>query len=619
MGGFQYDGDSAYIKGGTDDTSIGNTTDRLKVVIPDTVAVTQSTSPWVVSGTVAATQSGSWSVTVSGTVAVTQSTSPWVVSGTVAATQSGTWTVQQGSAPWSVSQSGTWTTGRTWTLASGTDSVAAVQSGTWTTARSWTLSSGTDSIAAVQSGTWTMQPGNTANTTPWLVTDSSDGTVSPGTAAAKSSLGGMVYNTSAPTPTNGQQLALQSDASGNLKVNPGTVTITGTVAATQSGTWSTGRTWTLSSGTDSVSTARSWTLSSGTDSVAVTQSTSPWVVTGSGTAGSAAAGVVTIQGIASMTAVKVDGSAVTQPISAASLPLPTGAATSALQTTGNTTLSTISGQLPATLGAKTTANSLAVNIASDQTVPVSAASLPLPTGAATSANQSTEITSLQLIDDLPHADDASLGKGVPMMGQLDDVSTNTVTENHVAPVRITAKKALHVNLRDVSGSESGTSGNPVRVDPTGTTTQPVNVSSITLSAGQVPTFSNKLAVDITTTPVNITSSSTYNTIYTYSGTGLLVGFSSEFNNVSIVVKLTIDSNIVFDGFDISTLNGFLFTANTVDRRQNGQGITSLSAALDFSMRQPIRFTSSVVISARLTSGAVTRTFNQGVVYIQKDT
>jgi hypothetical protein len=61
----------------------------------------------------------------------------------------------------------------------------------------------------------------------------------------------------------------------------------------------------------------------------------------------------------------------TQPVSAASLPLPTGASTSALQTTGNTTLSTISGQLPTTLGAKTTTNSIAVNIASDQTVPVS--------------------------------------------------------------------------------------------------------------------------------------------------------------------------------------------------------------------------------------------------------
>lgn len=79
---------------------------------------------------VAAAQSGTWTtgrtwsldsstdnVDVSNfpsTYAVTQSTSPWVVSGTVAATQSGAWS-----------------TGRTWSLSSGSDSVAAVQSGTW--------------------------------------------------------------------------------------------------------------------------------------------------------------------------------------------------------------------------------------------------------------------------------------------------------------------------------------------------------------------------------------------------------------------------------------------------------------------------------------------------------
>lgn len=52
------------------------------------------------------------------------------------------------------------------------------------------------------------------------------------------------------------------------------------------------------------------------------------------------------------------------------VPLPTGAATSALQTTGNTSLTTISGQLPTSLGAKMTANSMAVNMASDQVVNV---------------------------------------------------------------------------------------------------------------------------------------------------------------------------------------------------------------------------------------------------------
>lgn len=46
-------------------------------------------------------------------------------------------------------------------------------------------------------------------------------------------------------------------------------------------------------------------------------------------------------------ALKVDGSAVTQPVSAASLPLPTGASTSANQTTGNNSLSSIDGKIVA--------------------------------------------------------------------------------------------------------------------------------------------------------------------------------------------------------------------------------------------------------------------------------
>lgn len=94
---------------------------------------------------------------------------------------------------------------------------------------------------------------------------------------------------------------------------------------------------------------------------------------------------------------RVDGSGVTQPISAASLPLPAGASTAALQTSGNATLTAITGQLPTTLGQKTSANSLAVVIASDNTVAISAASLPLPTGAATSALQTSGNSTLTSI------------------------------------------------------------------------------------------------------------------------------------------------------------------------------------------------------------------------------
>lgn len=99
-----------------------------------------------------------------------------------------------------------------------------------------------------------------------------------------------------------------------------------------------------------------------------------------GTAGAASADVVTIQGIASGTVV---------PISIpGTVPLPTGAST-------EVTLAAQSAKLPATLGQKTMANGLAVSIASDQSViPVSNSSLPLPTGASTEATLAAQSAKL---------------------------------------------------------------------------------------------------------------------------------------------------------------------------------------------------------------------------------
>lgn len=61
----------------------------------------------------------------------------------------------------------------------------------------------------------------------------------------------------------------------------------------------------------------------------------------------------------------------TQPISAVSLPLPTGAATESTQ-------SAMSAKLPAVLGARTIAQSMGVNIASDQIVPISGTVSAIP-------------------------------------------------------------------------------------------------------------------------------------------------------------------------------------------------------------------------------------------------
>jgi hypothetical protein len=86
-----------------------------------------------------------------------------------------------------------------------------------------------------------------------------------------------------------------------------------------------------------------WTVNLGSLNGAATAAKQPSL----GTAGAASTDVLTVQGISSMTPLKVDGSAVTQPISGSltnisgTISLPTGASTSANQATANTSLGTI--------------------------------------------------------------------------------------------------------------------------------------------------------------------------------------------------------------------------------------------------------------------------------------
>lgn len=59
----------------------------------------------------------------------------------------------------------------------------------------------------------------TQSTSPWVTKDLADGSVTGGTAGTFSLLSGAIFNTVAPTLTNGQQASLQLDAAGNLDVN----------------------------------------------------------------------------------------------------------------------------------------------------------------------------------------------------------------------------------------------------------------------------------------------------------------------------------------------------------------------------------------------------------------
>lgn len=135
---------------------------------------------------------------------------------------------------------------------------------------------------------------------------------------------------------------------------------------------------------------------------------------------------------------------------------------------------------------------------------VSVTSSALPTGASTAANQTTLIASIQILDDVPTAPNAVIVKGSPVMGQLDDTSTVVATEDNASVVRITAQRAMHANLRNTAGTEIGTSGTPVRTDPTGTTNQPVTdifttsgqyrAQSVTTSAAEALGAASILAV-----------------------------------------------------------------------------------------------------------------------------
>lgn len=101
----------------------------------------------------------------------------------------------------------------------------------------------------------------------------------------------------------------------------------------------------------------------------------------------------------------------------------------------------------------------------------------LPTGAATEAtllNIDTDTGSISsLLDNAIKTPNDTMVSGIGLIAEYDDVSTGTPGENESHFLRITQQRGLHTNLRDASGSELGTSGSPLRVDPTGTTGQPV--------------------------------------------------------------------------------------------------------------------------------------------------
>lgn len=214
--------------------------------------------------------------------------------------------------------------------------------------------------------------------------------------------------------------------------------------------------------------------------------------------------------------VVVDGSSVTQPISATSLPLPTGAATEAKQDTGNSSLSSIDSKIPASLTVSSTR--LLVD-GSGVTQPISASSLPLPSGAATETTLDAIKTSVELLDNaisgsemqvdvvssaLPTGaatsaaqTDGSQKSQIVSSGGTSVSLTGTYLDVNLASGSVTATNsangatgaAVPTDATMVGGSDSGTL-RAIKVSATGVVsvdgsavTQPVSASSLPLPTG----------------------------------------------------------------------------------------------------------------------------------------
>ncbi len=148
------------------------------------------------------------------------------------------------------------------------------------------------------------------------------------------------------------------------------------------------------------------------------------------------------------------------PITAASLPLPSGASTSALQTTGNSSLSTIATNTPA-LGQALAAASVPVVLTAAQlttltplttvgvtgtfwqaTQPVSAASLPLPTGAAAAAKQPALGTAGSASADVITVQ--GIASMTPLLATVTFASAQAVTQSGTWTVAIAAAQTIAV-------------------------------------------------------------------------------------------------------------------------------------------------------------------------------
>jgi hypothetical protein len=161
-------------------------------------------------------------------------------------------------------------------------------------------------------------------------------------------------------------------------------------------------------------------------------------------------------------------------------------------TTGSTSVTNVSGLFNDTATNLTSGNAGAIRATTDRMLFVNigkiGGSVPTLTGSSLNVNCTGGCSS-----SAGFTDNSAFTAGTTTETNVGGVFNDGLTalsSGNAAAARITPNRGVHVNLRNNSGTEIATSANPLRIDPTGTTTQPVS-GTVTSNIGTT----NGLALD----------------------------------------------------------------------------------------------------------------------------
>jgi hypothetical protein len=252
-----------------------------------------------------------------------------------------------------------------------------------------------------------------------------------------------------------------------------------------------------------------------------------------GTAGTASADVITIQGIASMTAVKVDGSAVTQPVSIAS----------AVPVTDNSGSLTVDAPVGTPVFVRLSDGTSAIS-----TLPVSIASSVTVVGTGTFAVQATVAASATNIAKAEDAASADADVGVPAMAVRKATPANTSgTDGDYEMLQMSAGR-LWVDASGVSltvGSHAVTNAGTFAVQVDGTaltrlTDIEANTDSCAVVGNGAAATAQRVTIanDSTGILAGVTTVTTCSTVTTLTGSGVAHDAADSGNPHKIGAKAT---------------------------------------------------------------------------------